>query len=224
MPEWGPILLSFKLAMVSTLVLLVLCFPLACLFAFKPFKYKAIVEALTTLPIIIPPSVLGFYLLMILSPNNAIGGFFQKVFHIRLAFTFSGMVIAACIFSLPFMFQPLAAGLESMDKSLIEASYACGKSRIQTFISIILPNIKSIVLMAMVMTFAHTMGGFGVFLMVGGSIPGKTNIASIAIYEKVMELDFASANTYSLFLLAVSFAVLGIVFKLKRRKSNGVHV
>jgi len=110
MPEWGPILLSFKLATVSTLVLLVICFPLACLFAFKPFKYKAVVEAVTTLPIIIPPSVLGFYLLMVLSPKSAIGGFFQDVFHIRLAFTFSGMVIAACIFSLPFMFQPLAAG------------------------------------------------------------------------------------------------------------------
>jgi len=222
MIEWVPILLSFKLAIVSTLVLLVVCFPLACLFVFTAFRGKALVEAFTTLPIIIPPSVLGFYLLMILSPTSAIGGFFLDVFHVRLAFTFSGLVIAACIFSLPFMFQPLATGLESMDRCLIEASYVCGKSRLQTFLWIILPNIKGNVLMSMVMTFAHTMGGFGVFLMVGGSIPGETNIVSIAIYEKVMELDFVSANTYSLFLLAVSFAVLGIVFKLKRRKIYGV--
>jgi molybdate transport system permease protein len=222
MMEWVPILLSFKLAIVSTLVLLVVCFPLACLFVFTPFRGKALVEAFTTLPIIIPPSVLGFYLLMILSPTSAIGAFFLDVFQVRLAFTFSGLVIAACIFSLPFMFQPLATGLESMDKCLIEASYVCGKSRLQTFFGIILPNIKGNVLMAMVMTFAHTMGGFGVFLMVGGSIPGETNIVSIAIYEKVMELDFVSANTYSFFLLAVSFVVLGIVFKLKRRKIYGV--
>lgn len=222
MPDFGPIFLSFKLAMVTTILLLLLCFPLACLFAFRKFKFKAVIEALTTLPIVIPPTVLGFYLLVLMSPNGYLGTILEDLFNIRLVFSFSGLVFASCIYSLPFMFQPLANGLCALDKTLVEASYTSGKSRFETFFRIILPNIKSFIIMAMVITFAHTMGGFGVFLMVGGSIPGKTNITSIAIYEKVMELDFAGANAYSLMLLGISFIGLTTIFFFNRKNTKGV--
>lgn len=222
MNEWIPIILSLKLAVVTTMLLMAGCFPFACLLAFRKYRFKPVIEAITTLPVVIPPTVLGFYLLMFFSPNGYLGRILEEFFHVRLVFSFGGMVLASCIYSLPFMFQPLVTGLENIDKSLIEASYTSGKSRLATFARIILPNMKSFIILGTVITFAHTMGGFGVFLMVGGSIPGETNITSIAIYEKVMELDFTGANYYSLFLLAVSFAVLVTVFFLNRKKPKGV--
>jgi molybdate transport system permease protein len=222
--DFTPFLVSLKLSIATTVILLGICLPLASLFAFRRFYGKPFIETLVSLPLVIPPTVLGFYLLTLLSPYNAFGRLLGY-FSIKPLFSFSGLLFASCIYSLPFMFQPLKDSLVKFDKQLILASYACGKSRKQTFFHIVLPNISPHVFTAAITTFAHTMGGFGVFLMVGGSIPGVTKVASIAIYENVMELDFKSANVYSLILLLLSLVILFTVKVIDARmdRKNDQH-
>jgi molybdate transport system permease protein len=210
--EFEPFLISFKLAGITTLILFVLCLPLAWYLSQTKSKLKPIFEAFTAMPLVVPPTVLGFYLLVGLSHNSAIGQFFQEYFGISLVFNFNGLVIASCLYSLPFMVQPLQSGLESLNKNMLEASYISGKSKFETLIRVALPNIKPSLLTAFIITFAHTVGEFGVVLMIGGSIPGETRVASIAIYEFVEVLDYKNAHFYSLIMIIMSFLTLLAVY------------
>lgn len=210
--EFEPFLISFKLAFVTTLILFIIALPLSWYLSQTKSKAKPILEAITALPIVLPPSVLGFYLLWALSQNSPIGRFFDDVFGVKLVFNFTGLVIASCFYSLPFMVQPLQSGFESLNKNMLEASFISGKGKIETILKIALPNIKPALLTAIIVTFAHTVGEFGVVLMVGGSIPGDTKVASVAIYEFVEIMDYSSAHIYSAIMVIMSFMVLLSVY------------
>lgn len=212
MIDFAPFLLSFKLAGVTTLILFILALPLAWWLSQTHSRSKPVLEAITALPIVLPPSVLGFYILVVLSPNSAVGGFFEDLFGVKLVFTFSGLVVASCFYSLPFMVQPLQSGFEALNKHMIEASYLAGKSKLQTLWYIALPNIKPSLITALIITFAHTVGEFGVVLMVGGSIPGETKVASVAIYEMVEVMEYGNAHIYSAIMVLMSFIVLLSVY------------
>jgi len=212
-----PFLLSFKLASITTIILFIVCVPFAWFLSQTKSKFKPILEAITALPIVLPPSVLGFYMLILLSSNSPIGVFLDKYFDIKLAFSFTGLVIASLFYSMPFMIQPLQNGFESLNKNMIEASYIAGKSKFQTILKVVLPNIKPSILTAIVITFAHTIGEFGVVLMVGGSIPDQTKVASVAIYEMVQMMDYRSAHIYSIFMLFLSFIVLISVYSFNKK-------
>lgn len=215
--DFSPFYLSFKLAFISTLILLVFCVPLAYFLSRVNFKGKSVIEAIISLPLVLPPSVLGFYILVFLSPYSAIGSFFEEHFGIRLVFNFTGLVIASCIYSLPFMFAPLLGAFNSLPKNIIEASYILGKGRITTMLKIALPNIKPSLLNAIIISFAHTLGEFGVVLIIGGSLSRETKVASIAIYEATEMLDFTTAHIYSGIMLAISFFVLFCVYFLTKK-------
>ncbi len=210
--EFTPFILSFKLAFVTTLILFFISMPLAWYLSQTRSKMKPLLEAITALPIVLPPSVLGFYILWALSQNSALGAFLEENFGIQLVFNFAGLVVASCFYSLPFMVQPLQSGFESLNKNMLEASYISGKSKITTILKVALPNMKPALLTAIIVTFAHTVGEFGVVLMVGGSIPGETKVASVAIYEMVEIMDYSSAHIYSIIMLIISFTVLLSVY------------
>lgn len=215
--DFSPFYLSFKLAFISTVILLVFCVPLAYFLSRVSFKGKSVIEAIISLPLVLPPSVLGFYILVFLSPYSAIGSFFEEHFGIRLVFNFTGLVVASCIYSLPFMFAPLLGAFNSLPKNIIEASYTLGKGRITTMLKIALPNIKPSLLNAIIISFAHTLGEFGVVLIIGGSLSRETKVASIAIYEATEMLDFTTAHIYSGIMLAISFFVLFCVYFLTKK-------
>lgn len=215
--DFSPFYLSFKLAFISTLILFIFCVPLAYFLSRVNFKGKSVIEAIISLPLVLPPSVLGFYILVFLSPYSAIGSFFEEHFGIRLVFNFTGLVIASCIYSLPFMFAPLLGAFNSLPKNIIEASYTLGKGRITTMLKIALPNIKPSLLNAIIISFAHTLGEFGVVLIIGGSLSRQTKVASIAIYEATEMLDFTTAHIYSGIMLAISFFVLFCVYFLTKK-------
>ena len=215
--DFSPFYLSFKLAFISTVILLVFCVPLAYFLSRVSFIGKSVIEAIISLPLVLPPSVLGFYILVFLSPYSAIGSFFEEHFGIRLVFNFTGLVIASCIYSLPFMFAPLLGAFNSLPKNIIEASYTLGKGRITTMLKIALPNIKPSLLNAIIISFAHTLGEFGVVLIIGGSLSRETKVASIAIYEATEMLDFTTAHIYSGIMLAISFFVLFCVYFLTKK-------
>ena len=218
--DFTPFLLSFKLAFFTTSILLMVGIPFAWFLSSTKSKFKPVLEAISALPIVLPPSVLGFYLLVFLSQSSPVGKFFEEVFDIKLVFTFEGLVVASSIYSFPFMIQPLQNGFENVPKNIIEASYLSGKGKIETLFKVILPNMKTFLLTAVIITFAHTVGEFGVVLMVGGSIPGKTEVASVAIYDYVETLDYKSAHIYSLIMLAISFAVLLFVYMFNEKQKK----
>ncbi len=222
--EFEPFLISFKLAGIVTLILFFISLPLAWYLSQTKSKIKPFLEAITALPLVLPPSVLGFYILWALSYNSPIGIFFEENFGIKLVFNFYGLVIASCFYSLPFMVQPMQSGLESLNKNMLEASYISGKSKIQTLFRIALPNMKPSLITAIIVTFAHTVGEFGVVLMVGGSIPGETKVASVAIYEFVEIMDYTNAHIYSVIMIILSFlTLLGVyIFNGKQKKLTGL--
>ncbi len=215
-----PFLLSFKLAFVTTVILFFISLPLSWYLSQTDSKIKPFIEAVTALPIVLPPSVLGFYILWALSANSVIGSFFEESFGIKLVFSFTGLVVASCFYSLPFMVQPLQSGFESLNKNMLEASYISGKSKFTTLFRVALPNIKPSLLTALIVTFAHTVGEFGVVLMVGGSIPGETKVASVAIYEMVEIMEYESAHIYSLIMVVLSFFVLLGVYTFNRSQNK----
>jgi len=221
--DFTPFMLSFKLAGLTTIILFMIGMPLAWFLSQTKSKSKPVLEAITALPIVLPPSVLGFYILWALSVNSPIGAFFEETFGVKLVFNFTGLVIASCFYSLPFMVQPLQSGFESINKNMLEASYISGKSKFRTIIKVALPNIKPAVITAVIVTFAHTVGEFGVVLMVGGSIPGETKVASVAIYEFVEIMDYESAHVYSGIMVLLSFVVLlsVYIFNAKHNKKIG---
>lgn len=217
MLDFGPFYLTFKLALVTTAMLFLIGVPLAYWLAYSKFKGKVLLEAVVGLPLVLPPSVLGFYLLIAFSPANAFGGFLEKYFDLRLVFSFPGLVIASMIYSLPFMIQPIQAGFRMLPRNLMEASYLLGKSKLTTLLKILLPNIKTALLTGVILSFAHTIGEFGVVLMVGGNIPGETRVISVAIYDQVEAMNYSLANLYSGILLVFSFLVLTTVYLLNHR-------
>ncbi|WP_299443746.1 molybdate ABC transporter permease subunit [uncultured Aquimarina sp.] len=210
--DWAPIILTAKLALVTTIILLVVSIPLAYWLAHSKSRIKPVIETLVSMPLVLPPTVLGFYLLMTFSPGNTFGSWLQDWFGIRLIFSFSGLVIGSVIYSLPFMVNPIQSGLASLPASLTEASYVLGKSKMKTLFKVLLPNIKPSLLTGIVLAFAHTVGEFGVVLMIGGNIPEKTKVVSIAIYDEVEALNYSNANTYSLILFIITFVVLLSVY------------
>ncbi|QMU28213.1 molybdate ABC transporter permease subunit [Adhaeribacter radiodurans] len=218
--DWTPILLSLKLSFITTLILLFIGLPVAYWLSGSHSILKIILEAIITMPLVLPPSVLGFYLLLTFSPQNALGKWLQDTFALQLVFSFKGLVLASVIYSLPFMISPVKSAFDHLPKSMTEASYTMGKSRTETFFLILLPNIKASILTAAVLTFAHTLGEFGVVLMIGGNIPGITKVASIAIYDSVESMDYANANYYSLLLFTITFVIVVTVFVLNRKSAK----
>jgi molybdate transport system permease protein len=204
--------LSLKLAFFTTILLLFISIPISYFLAYSKFRFKAFLEAFISLPLVLPPTVLGFYLLIFLSKNGILGNLWERLFGNPLIFRFEGILIASVIFSLPFMVHPLTAGFRSVNKSLIEASYTLGKSKLTTLFKIIIPNIKYSFITGIVLTFIHTVGEFGVVLMVGGSIEGETKVISISIYDAVESLDYTTAHVYSGILLIFSFLILLFVY------------
>lgn len=215
--DFTPFVLSFKLAFVTSLLLFIIALPLAWWLSQTRSRTKPFFEALSALPIVLPPSVLGFYILVLFSQNSPVGAFLDEHFHIRLVFSFWGLVVASMLYSFPFMLQPLQSGFESLKREMIEASYISGKGKLTTLFKVALPNIKPSLLTALIVTFAHTVGEFGVVLMVGGSIPGETKVASVAIYEMVEVMDYDNAHIYSSVMVGISFVVLLGVYIFNHR-------
>ena len=220
--DFEPFILSFKLAGITTLILFIIAMPVSWWLSQTKCRCKPFVEAVTSLPIVLPPSVLGFYILFALSQNSPIGAFFEETFGVKLVFNFTGLVIASCFYSFPFMVQPLQGGFETLNKNMLEASYIAGKGKFQTLWRVALPNIKPALLTALIVTFAHTVGEFGVVLMVGGSIPGETKVASVAIYEFVEVMDYSQAHIYSAIMLLMSFLVLLGVYLFNQHHSRRI--
>jgi len=218
--DLAPIWLTLKLAGITTLVLLVVGLPLAWWLSRGRSIFKILIEAIITMPLVLPPSVLGFYLLMAFSPQHGVGKWLLQTFNVQFVFSFQGLILASVIYSMPFMIGPVRSALQQLPASLAQASYTLGKSEWQTFRYVLLPNIKPSVFTAIVLTFAHTLGEFGVVLMIGGSIPGITRVASIAVYDSVENMDYASANTYSFILLAITFVLVVSVFIYNKSQSK----
>ncbi len=214
--DWQPLWLTLKLASVTTLILFFIGVPLAYWLSATRSRGKAVFEALVAMPLVLPPSVLGFYLLLAFSPNNAFGHFLQQTFQLQLLFSFPGLVLGSVIFSLPFMVQPIQAGFEALPAHLAEAAATLGKSSWQTLRQVLLPNMRPALLSGAVLAFAHTLGEFGVVLMIGGNIPGQTRLASLAIYDEVESLNYAAAHRYALILFALSFTILLTVYVLNK--------
>lgn len=212
-----PVWITLEVASLTVAFLLILGGPVAWWLAFTRSRYKVAVEAVTALPLVLPPTVLGFYLLLVMGANGALGQFWTSLTGHPLAFSFAGLVLASCVYSLPFVVQPLQAAFESLDKRAVEAAWTLGASRTRTFVQVVVPQIRRGLLTAMVLGFAHTLGEFGVILMVGGNIPGETQVVSIAIYEQVEMLDYAAAHKLSAGLLLFSFLVLVLVYGVNRR-------
>ncbi len=217
MIETAPIFLTLELAFLTTIILFFLSIPLARWISHRKNILKTIAEVVVSLPLVLPPTVIGFYLLLAFSPSNSFGKFLENYFDIRLAFSFGGLLIGSLIYSLPFMVHPILSGLTSLPSSLEEASFSLGKSKTQTLINVLLPNIKPSLLTGIVLTFAHTIGEFGVVLMIGGNIPGKTNVASIAVYDEVEALNYHNANVYAAVLVGISVTILFLLYFSNRK-------
>jgi len=215
--DWQAIALSVRLSCWTTAVLLALGLPIAYWLAFSPRRWKVLVEAVVALPLVLPPTVLGFYVLLAISPTGFLGGAYTRLVGSGLAFSFPGLVLASVLYSMPFAVQPFAAAFAAVDQRLIEASWSLGVSRWATFRRVIVPLARPGILAGMVLSFAHTLGEFGVVLMVGGNLEGVTRTVSISIYDHVQALDYATAGTTSLLLLVVSFLVLVVTYALQRR-------
>jgi len=214
------LLLSLRLALCVAAILFVLGMPLAYWLAFSRWRWKFLLEAVVALPLVLPPTVLGFYMLLAMGPRGPLGKFWQAAFGHGLAFTFAGLVIASVLYSLPFAVQPLIASFETVDRKLLEASAVLGAGAFRTFLRVVLPLSVPGVITALVLSFAHTLGEFGVVLMVGGNLAGVTRTVSIDIYDRAQSLDFAGAGKTALLLLMISFAVLSAVYGMNRRAAR----
>jgi molybdate transport system permease protein len=211
------ILVSLRLATTVSVILLAVSLPLAYWLAFTTWRGKFLLESVVALPLVLPPTVLGFYALLVMGPRGVLGKLWSAMFGHPLAFTVSGLVIASLFYSLPFAVQPLVASFESLDRRLLDASAILGASRLQSFRRIIVPLAWPGVITALVLSFAHTLGEFGVVLMVGGNLPGITRTISIDIYDRAQALDYTSAHHTALLLLLISFVVLSVVYGINRR-------
>ncbi|MYC27621.1 MAG: molybdate ABC transporter permease subunit [Nitrospira sp. SB0662_bin_26] len=215
--DWSPLWLTMQLAGVTVIVLLLVGTPVAWWLACTRSRFRTLVEAIVALPIVLPPTVLGFYLLVALGPHGLIGGPWKDMTGSALSFTFSGLVIASTFYSLPFVVQPLHGAFEAVGKKPLEAAWSLGASKLDAFFTVASPMAVRGYLSAVVLGFAHTLGEFGVVLMVGGNIPGVTKVLSIAIYDHVEVLEYTQAHVLSAVLLIFSFLILAIVYTINRR-------
>jgi molybdate transport system permease protein len=215
--DWQSFWLTLQLAVVVSAILLIAGLPIAYWITFSKWRWKFLVEAVVALPIVLPPTVLGFYVLVALGPRSPFGRWWISVTGHTLAFTFSGLVIGSILYSLPFAVQPFAASFAAVDRKLIAGSETLGASPLRTFFRVIAPLSVSGLVTGAALTFAHTMGEFGVVLMVGGNIPGVTRTVSIDIYDRVQASDYAGANATALLLLVLCFAILTVVYGMNRR-------
>src|SRR5205085_9143237 len=214
--DWTALWLSVRLAAATSAALLVGGVPLAYWIVFSPRRWKYIVEAIVALPLVLPPTVLGFYVLIAIGPLSPIGRAYAGVAGRGLPFTFEGLLVASVLYSLPFAVQPFSAEFASVDRRLLEASWTLGVSRLATFRRLVIPLSTRGLVTGIVLSFAHTLGEFGVVLMVGGNLPGITRTVSISIYDAVQSLDYASASRTSLLLLVISFSILTSTYALPR--------
>ncbi|HVA94145.1 MAG TPA: molybdate ABC transporter permease subunit [Candidatus Dormibacteraeota bacterium] len=215
--NWQAIALSLKLAISVAGILLAVGLPIAYWLTFSRWRWKFLVEAVVALPLVLPPTVLGYYILVGLGPRNLPGKIWESWFGHTLPFTFGGLLVGSVLYSLPFAVQPIIAGFETVDRRLIEASWTLGASRLRTFFRVILPLSATGVVAGTVLSFAHTIGEFGVVLMVGGNIPGVTRTVSIDIYDQALAGNYSAANQTALLLLLFSFLVLSIIYGTNRR-------
>jgi len=215
--DWEPIWLTLRLASITTLILLLIGIPLAGWLALSQFRFKPVVETLISLPLVLPPSVVGFYLLLTFSPTSWLGAWLLNTVNVQLVFSFEGLVVASLLYSLPFMVHPIQAGLENLPSSWREVAYTLGQSPARTLWRVLLPNCKPALLTGIVLSFAHTIGEFGLVLMIGGNLPGQTRVASIAIYDEVELLHVESAHAYAAILLGISFLILLLVYAINKR-------
>ena len=219
--DWEAIALSIRLATATTIILLALAVPLAAWLAFSRRRWTVIVEAVVALPLVLPPTVLGFYLLVALGPRSPIGRWWESLTGSTLPFTFTGLLVASVLYSLPFAVQPLLAAFAGVDPRLREASDILGRGRLVTLWRVVLPLSRAGLATSAVLTFAHTIGEFGVVLMMGGNIPGETRTVSISIYDSVQSFDYGEAGRTSLALLVFSLVVLTVTYALQRRGGPG---
>jgi molybdate transport system permease protein len=214
--DWTALWLSVRLAAATTAVLVVVGVPIAYWIAFSTRRWKFLVEAIVALPLVLPPTVLGFYILVAIGPSSPVGRAYSAMFGRTLPFSFQGLLVASVLYSLPFAVQPFAASFAAVDRRLLEASWCLGVTRAATFARVVAPLALQGLVTGMVLSFAHTLGEFGVVLMVGGNLPGVTRTVSISIYDAVQALDYHAASSTSLFLLGVSFVILTITYGLQR--------
>jgi molybdate transport system permease protein len=215
--DWQAIGLSLRLSACTTLILVAVGMPLAWWLVNTRWRGRFLIEAVVALPIVLPPTVLGFYVLMAMGPHSPLGRFYESLFGQRLPFSFQGLLIASVLYSLPFAVQPFVSAFATVDRRMIEASWCLGVGSLGTFLRVVLPLAWPGVLVGVVLSFAHTMGEFGVVLMVGGNLPGVTRTISISIYDHVQALDYATAGATSLAMLLFSFFVLSLTYGLQRR-------
>ena len=214
--NWEAVFLTLKLATLTCLVLLVVGLPIAYWLAFSKWRWRFLIESVVALPLVLPPTVLGFYLLLAMGPNSPLGAAVKQLFGVQLPFTFEGLLVASVIYSLPFTVQPAASAFQAVDWRAIETAQVAGAAPVRAFLQMVVPLAGGGVLTAVVLSFAHTMGEFGVVLMVGGNIQGVTRTASIDVYDKVQMLDYGAAGDTALFLLVTSYALLTAVYGLNR--------
>ncbi|HBL29228.1 MAG TPA: molybdate ABC transporter permease subunit [Acidobacteria bacterium] len=215
--DWVAIMLSVRLAAWTSLVLFLVGVPVAYWLAVSPWRFKFLVEAVVALPLVLPPTVLGFYILLAVSPQSPLGALYLDATGRTLPFSFQGLLLASVLYSFPFAVQPFAAAFQAVDRRLVEASWSLGVSRPRTFFRVTLPLARPGILAGIVLSFAHTLGEFGVVLMVGGNLPGVTRTVSVSIYDEVQALNYAAAGQTSLLLLGLSLVVLAFTYGLQRR-------
>ena len=218
--NWEAILTTLQLAAATSVILILVGVPISYWIAFSKWRWKFFVEAIVAMPLVLPPTVLGFYVLVAMGPRSPLGRWYEALAGSGLPFTFEGLVVASTLYSLPFAVQPIASAFRTVDRKLIEASWTLGVSATETFFRVIAPQSRVGLLTGLVLSFAHTVGEFGVVLMVGGNIPGVTRTVSIDIYDNVQSLNYASAATTSLVLLAFAFLVLSLVYGLSGRRNS----
>ena len=218
--DWSAIFLSLRLATATTLILLVVGLPLAGWLALSQRRGRWVVDALVALPLVLPPTVLGFYVLVALGPRSPIGRAYEAMVGSPIVFSFEGLLVASVLYSLPFAVQPFAAAFAAVDRNLIETAWCLGASRVRTFARIVIPLARPGIVAGVVLSFAHTVGEFGVVLMVGGNLPGTTRTVSISIYDDVQAFDYARAGRTAALLLAFSFIVLAMTYRLQRRSAR----
>ncbi len=221
--DWLAFSLSLQLAAWTTIVLIPIAVVVARVIAWRRFAAKGFIEALVALPLVLPPTVLGYYMLTVFSKNSLLGGAYQSLFNQSLAFSFEGLLLASLVINIPFAIQPMQRAFEAMPGELREAAWCSGLSRWQTFLRIEFPLAWTGILTAAVLTFAHTLGEFGVVLMVGGNIPGETKTIAIAIYDRVQAFDDRQAATMSALLLMFSFVAIGVIYFVNDRFKQRFH-
>jgi molybdate transport system permease protein len=218
--NWEAIVTTLKLATATAAILAVIGLPISYWVAFSKWRWKFFVEAIVALPLVLPPTVLGFYVLVAMGTHSPLGHWYESLAGHGLPFTLEGLVIASTLYSLPFAVQPVAAAFRSIDRRMVEASWTLGVSSWGTFFRVIVPQARAGLIAGFVLSFAHTVGEFGVVLMVGGNIPGVTRTISIHVYDEVQSMDYASAGMTSLVLLVFSFLVLSLVYSLTPRRDR----